>query len=336
MEPRSKPALVIHGGAGARGPAAERPRRRRGMLRAANAGAEILRAGGSALDSVLAAVTALEDDPWFNAGYGSVLNIDGRVEMDAALMVARREKKRRLRIGEYTSGNAARTAPALTAGAVAAVSRVRNPILLARAVMERTPHVLMSGPGAERLAHGAGLKMCRPDDLITPRARIRLRAMLQMRLDGRAECAGADLGAHGTVGAVAIDVRGEIAAATSTGGITGKLAGRIGDSAIIGAGVFATRLGGASATGQGEAIIRLALCRDAVLALRRLPAEQAAHRAIAELGAATGAEAGIIVIDSHGRVGYSHNAGAMEVATFDAPRGICHCWAERAGEPARK
>src|SRR5579884_3338391 len=140
LAPRSIPALVVHGGAGARGPSAERPRRRRGMMAAARRGVELLRAGADALAAVVAAVEALENDEYFNAGYGSVLNLDGKVEMDAALMVA-----------EPPAGGAGGS-PRIRAGAVAAVSRVRNPILLARAVMENTPHLLMAGAGAERFA----------------------------------------------------------------------------------------------------------------------------------------------------------------------------------------
>jgi beta-aspartyl-peptidase (threonine type) len=190
---------------------------------------------------------------------------------------------------------------------------VRNPILLARAVMEHTPHILMAGAGAERLARRAGLALCRPEDLVTPRARARWRAAMERRF--------------GTVGAVARDVHGVLAAATSTGGVSGKMSGRVGDSAIIGAGTFADAPGAASATGQGEAIMKAALCREAVMALRRGEPRAVAERAIADLTALTGGQAGVILVDRRGRLGYAHNAEVMDVATFDAAGGFEYRWA---------
>jgi beta-aspartyl-peptidase (threonine type) len=285
------------------------------MLAATRRGVDILRGGGSALEAVIATVEALENDEYFNAGYGSVLNTDGRVEMDAALMVAG--------AGGVGTNQGRDRIPEARAGAVAAVSRVRNPILLARAVMETTPHILMVGGGAERLARRAGIALCRPDELVTPRAKARWRLMLERKLmtvetaDGRE---------GGTVGAVAIDSRGALASATSTGGMTGKLPGRVGDSALIGAGVYADAFGASSATGQGEAIIILALCREAVRSLRVGKSAQVARAAILELGRQTGAEAGIIIVDRRGRLGFAHNAGAMEVATFDPKNGMRHYW----------
>jgi len=304
------------------------------MLAAAERGAEILRRGGSALDAVVEAVIALEDDPWFNAGYGSTLNADGKVEMDASLMVFPPE----LGIGDSRRGSvsgAPGPVPRLGMGAVAAVSRVRNPIMLARAVMEFTPHVLMVGAGAERIARLAGLKCCRPEQLISPRARERWQAFCQRqeqarRMFGRsgdvgviAKPHGRSLGReHGTVGAVAVDAHGTIAAATSTGGITGKLPGRVGDSAIVGGGTFADRRGAASATGLGEAIIKTMLCLETVRALERVSPVRAARGAIARLRKIDGAEAGIIVLDRQGRFGYASNAEHMEVALFDPIHGV--------------
>jgi beta-aspartyl-peptidase (threonine type) len=298
-----EPALIAHGGAGSRAPALNRPLRRRALLAAVERGAEILRQGGAALDAVIATITMLEDDPNFNAGYGSVLTTAGRVEMDAAVMVA-----------EHGPGRHGRT----RAGGVMMVSRVRNPIGLARAVMERTPHVLLGGAGAERFAREAGIRLCRPEDLVSPRARQFWLAQLK---NGK-QVAAADR--HGTVGAVAMDTRGTIAAATSTGGMAGKMPGRIGDSAIVGAGIFATARGGASATGAGEAIMQSALCRAAVDAIGRGSAPEAAESAIANFSAASGAEAGIVIADARGRLGYAHNASAMEVATFDMTTGLSH------------
>ncbi len=285
------PALIVHGGAGRRAAAPDRPARQRGMIAAANAGATILRGGGNALDAVIAAVVALENDSHFNAGYGSMLNAAGKIELDAGLMVA-------------PSAN-------LGTGAVAAVSRVRNPILLARAVMEHTQHVLMVGAGAERLARVARLAMCRPRDLETSYALERWRKLKATALTG-----------HGTVGSAAVDSSGTLAAATSTGGYPGKLAGRVGDSPILGAGFFAAQTGAASATGLGEAIIKLGLCRAAIDGLRGATAATAAARAIAAISRIPNADAGIVVIDRKGKFGSAHNAEAMEIATFDPERGV--------------
>ncbi|MBF6567453.1 MAG: isoaspartyl peptidase/L-asparaginase [Candidatus Binataceae bacterium] len=308
------PALVLHGGAGARGPASERPRRRQGMMFALRCGMEILRGGGRALDAVSASIRALEDDEYFNAGYGSVLTADGRVEMDAALMLAEAEGEADL------IADAAACAP-MRAGAVAVITRVKNPILLARAVMEDTPHLLMAGAGAERIARRAGIPLCRPEELISPRAKARWRIVVENRLaEERSDSSG------GTVGAVAIDTSGIIATGTSTGGMTGKMPGRIGDTAIVGAGIYASGRGAASATGHGEAIIRMMLCRQAVMALGGADPNRVAADVIADLGRTTGSEAGIILVDHRGRVGFAHNAGAMEVASFDPERGQRHHW----------
>lgn len=325
-----RPALIIHGGAGALGPAHERPSRRRGMLAAAERGAEVLRRGGSALDAVVESVIALEDDPWFNAGYGSTLNADGKVEMDASIMVFPPD----VGTGDNRGGSLrSGPKPQLGMGAVAAVSRVRNPIMLARAVMQFTPHVLMVGEGAERIAKLAGLRRCRPEQLISSRARERWQAFRE-RQDGGHLARSKDASKtarnqprglyreHGTVGAVAVDARGALAAATSTGGITGKLPGRVGDSAIVGAGTFADYRGAASATGLGEAIIKTMLCREAVRTLERVSPMRAARAGIACLRKIEGAEGGIIVVDRRGRLGYANNAEHMEVAIFDPVHGI--------------
>ncbi len=326
---RITPVLIAHGGAGGRGPAAERPERRRGMLAAVQAGAEILRAGGGAFDAVIAAVRALEDHPLFNAGLGSLLTIEGTVEMDASVMVAVPPPRRAAVAAANPRGAArgARPHAELRAGAVAGITRVRNPILLARAVMEHTPHLLMAGAGAERLARRAGIALCRPEDLVTPRARERWRGAMARRAEAAGSAAGGAPGRFGTVGAVALDARGVLAAATSTGGVSGKLSGRVGDSAIIGAGTFADAPGAAAATGQGEAIIKAALCREAVMALRRGEPRAVAERAIAELAALSGGQAGVILVDRRGRPGYAHNAEVMDLAMFDAAGGFEYRWA---------
>ena len=297
------PVLIIHGGAGARGPAHERPQRRRAMLDAVKRGSDVLLAGGSALDAVTEAIVMMENDPLFNAGYGAALNADGEVEMDASVMVVP------FTVAGNTDGG---PGAVIGAGAVAAVRRVRNPVLAARAVMAYTPHVLIVGVAAERLAARAGVSLCRPEELITDRARARWQTYM-----GRA----AD---HGTVGAAALDSNGQLAAATSTGGITGKMAGRVGDSAIIGAGTFANRVGAASATGMGEAIMKATLCREAVRMLTRSTPARAAAASIKTLELSTGGEAGLIMVDRQGRVGYAHNAQVMDVATFIPGAGIKH------------
>jgi beta-aspartyl-peptidase (threonine type) len=299
-------ALIVHGGAGARGPAEERAPRKRAMMAAVKAGAAILRGGGSALDAVIASVVILEDDPLFNAGYGSTLNFDGAVEMDASVMT--------------TSTDGAR------AGAVAAVSRVKNPVRLARAVMEHTPHVMLAGTGAERFARDRGFELCDPEAIIAPRARERFLA----RIQGQNET-GFPREKHGTVGAAAVDSQGQLAAATSTGGVPGKMVGRIGDSAIIGAGTFASRVAAASATGHGESIMMASLCRATIEALGealgRSDPTRIAERKIAELIAPHGFEAGLILVDRKGRIGYAHNAETMEVAIFDSLGALHHAWA---------
>jgi len=205
---------------------------------------------------------------------------------------------------------------------------VRNPIVLARAVMEHSPHILMAGAGAESFARRAGIRLVRPEEMVTERARERWRARKQQ--SGMLEAEGAARAAmgHGTVGAVAVDKHGAIAAATSTGGVPGKLFGRVGDSALIGAGTFAHALGAASATGQGEAIILTALCREAVLALADGSPQAVARDAIAEMIDATGAEAGVILVDRRGRIGYAHNAASMQVARYDPAGGLRHLWLE--------
>jgi beta-aspartyl-peptidase (threonine type) len=329
---RNVPALVAHGGAGVAGPRVERPERRRAMLTAMRTGVQILRDGGTALDAVVATVIALEDHPLFNAGYGSLLNSEGHVEMDASVMVAEparaaiankdeSQAKRRKHVDHLPHGDYT-----VTAGAVAAVSRVRNPVALARAVMEHSPHIMMAAAGAESFARKVGIRLVRPEEMISERARERWRLRKQQAAMADAGAAARAAMGHGTVGAVAIDARGAIAAATSTGGVPGKLFGRVGDSAVIGAGTFAHPLGAASATGQGEAIILTALCREAVLALDGGTPSAVARDAILEMIDATGSEAGIIMVDRRGRIGYAHNAASMQVATFDFARGLHHLW----------
>lgn len=272
-------AVAVHGGAGHEAPE-EAPARRAGVERAADAGWAILEAGGSALDAVVAAVVVLEDDPHFNAGIGSVLTEEGIVECDASLMD-----------GET-----------LAAGAVGAVSGIPNPIRLARAVLEEGREVLLVGPAAEALARRHGLGVVDPDALVTPPALRRWRERW---------------GASGeTVGAVARDALGHLAAATSTGGVSGKRRGRIGDSAIIGAGTYADDTRGAlSATGPGEAIIRAGLALDVLARCARgLPPEDAAGDALETLRGRLGAAAGLVLVDPAGRITVAHTSPTMPAA----------------------
>jgi len=271
-------ALVVHGGAGAER-ADERKARRMGVQRAAEAGWSALRAGRSALDAVVAAVVVLENDPSFNAGLGSVLTEDGGVEMDASVM-------------EGT---------ALRAGAVGAVAGVVNPIKLARVLLEEGREVLRVGEPAAEAARAHGLVVVAPDAMIHERAH---RRWLERRpAPGE------------TVGAVACDGT-SVAAATSTGGVAGKRRGRIGDSALIGAGTYADdRVGAGSATGPGEAIIRIGLVHRALdlIAAGATPAA-AARAALDVLAQRIGAEAGLILLDPQGGVGVAHTTPAMPAA----------------------
>lgn len=278
------PALVIHGGAGAL-PESGRDDIRKGCALALRAGWAVLKAGGAALDAVCAAVVVLEDDPLFNAGVGSALTADGTIEMDASVMDG--------------SG--------LRAGAVALLTRVRNPVGLARAVLEDGQHVLLAGEGAERFAVQRGVVLCAPEALVTARQRERWSA---------------GPGPDGTVGAVAVDYRGHVAAATSTGGRFGKRAGRIGDSAVIGAGTYADNsAGAASATGNGDAILRIGLTRAVIDGLRdgRDPQSVAAEQ-LTRLQQHTGASGGVIVVDPLGRIGFAHNTPFMSGGSMDASK----------------
>lgn len=271
--------LAIHGGAGTIGRARMTERRERdyrdALTAALRAGYAVLDGGGKSLDAVIAAVVVLEDDPLFNAGRGAVFTAAGRHELDAAVM----------------DGATTR------AGAVAGVRRTKNPVLAARAVMERTPHVLLAGTAADRFAHAAGLTMVAPGYFSTT-----ARAVALTRARAHAAATAADR--HGTVGAVALDDAGNLAAATSTGGFTNKMAGRVGDSPLVGAGTYADNASCAvSATGSGEHIIRAVLACD-VAARMRYRGESlalAARRALARL-AALGGDGGLIAVDRAGNI----------------------------------
>jgi len=285
------PSIAVHGGAGERPPAGpDADAARAGCEEAARAGWAILEAGGAALDAVQAAVLAMEDAPIFNAGRGSCLTRAGTVEMDAAIMAG----------------------DGLRAGAVGAVSGVRNPIVLARRVLDDGEHVLLVGPGAEAFAREQGVEMVAPDYHVTDAARVALAAAMLSRAAPRPAPAPAG-GAAGTVGAVARDAAGHVAAATSTGGTVGKRPGRVGDSPLAGAGTYADDEAGAvSATGHGERIIQVGMARFAVDLLRAgVPAAEAAARAVALLGARVGGRGGLIVVGRDGDVGAAFNTRSM-------------------------
>lgn len=288
------PAIVVHGGAGhlapddPAAPGDPDAPRLRGVRSACEAGWRVLLAGGSALDAVEAAVRALEDDPAFNAGTGATLTAAGGVELDASIMD-----------GET-----------LRCGAVAAVGDVKNPISLARAVMDRSPHVLLAGPGASAFAREVGIPAFDGARLITPVQRARWEAAAR---------AGAPPG-HGTVGAAARDLRGHLAAATSTGGTFLKHPGRVGDSALPGCGTFADDAAAAvSCTGHGERIIQVTLARAAAdrVAAGATPGE-AARAAIRVLGERVRGEGGLILVGPEGDPAFAYNTPWMSRAWVGA------------------
>ena len=305
-------ALAIHGGAGTlnRGDMTEARETlyRDGLGRALVAGRDILAAGGSALDAVTAAVGALEDDPLFNAGRGAVFTRDGTQEMDAAVMDGRDRR----------------------AGAVAGIFGPRNPILAARAVMERSPHVLLIGDGAAQFCREAGLEFAEPDYFFTEARWRALADTAAQEAAGRVD--GDEARRHGTVGAVARDRAGNLAAATSTGGMTGKLPGRVGDSPIVGAGTYADNATCAvSATGHGEFFIRYAVAHEiaARIAHGRQSLAGATEAVVAELGR-VGGSGGLVAVGADGSLalpfncagmyrGYVKDDGIVYTAIYDQP-----------------
>lgn len=276
----TSPVLIVHGGAGAIDRARLGPDRdacaRAGLGTALSAGHAILAGGGSALAAVEAAVRVLEDDPSFNAGRGCALTSDGRAELDAAIM-------------DGSDGRA---------GAVACVSCLRNPVHAARLVMERTPHVLLAGPGAESFAIAHGAAHAAQEWLVTDKAREDLALVLAKRPPPT----------RGTVGAVALDGAGRLAAATSTGGVTGKLPGRVGDCPLIGSGTWADELCAISATGKGEAFIRVAFAHSVAGMIAGGTAPDEAARRGLELVRRRDGDGGCIVLHRDGRVAMVQDA----------------------------
>ena len=298
--------LAVHGGAGTiprYGPAASRAASyHEGLQRALAAGREVLASGGDALDGVTSAVVALEDDPLFNAGRGSVFSAAGTQEMDACVMEGVTHR----------------------AGAVAGIFGPRNPVLAARAVMERSRHVLLIGKGALAFCREAGVAFCDPDYFYTEQRWYELQQAIEHR-DHKA-CG------SGTVGAVACDRHGNLAAATSTGGRTGKAPGRVGDSAIVGAGAYADNPTCAvSATGHGEFFIRYGVGFEIAARLRHAgqALDRAAPAVIGELGT-LGGSGGVVAVDRAGVLslpfytegmyrGYVREGGIIHTAIYDEP-----------------
>jgi L-asparaginase / beta-aspartyl-peptidase len=289
-----KPALIVHGGAGDI-PDEAVDACNEGCRNALTAGWSVLASGGSALDAVEASIMILEDDPVFDAGYGSHLNRDGHVECDAIVM----------------------DGATLGAGAAAGLHRLKNPIRLARKILEECPHMMLIGDGAERFAKSSGLALCQPEELVSE---AEWQAYLRCSKD---EHAAVHHRGHeqGTVGAVALDQHGRLFAATSTGGTCCKLPGRVGDSPLIGCGCYAdSQAGGVSCTGYGESIMKIVmaktavdfLCRDSSAGENNLPAAQrAANDAVqllADRGKGTG---GLILIDRSGRPAFAFNTPRM-------------------------
>lgn len=305
-------AIIVHGGAGDIPPQRAEVAQT-GCREAAQAGWRILQEGGSALEAVEAAAQALEDNPIFNAGTGACLDIDGRIELDAGIMEGH----------------------TLQVGAIAGVERIKNPIVVARKVLESS-HALLIGRGAQQFAQEQGIELCDPEDLLTERQYRRWRESLEEiarqeprfhRREVRSVSHTLDAvhdepqgkqetqEKHGTIGAVAIDAEGHLAAATSTGGIPNKYPGRVGDSPLVGCGFYADENAAISCTGYGEDFIRLLLAKRAAdYVARGDDARTAAQAAIADLGQKADGTGGLIVADRAGNVGFAWNSQNMAYA----------------------
>ena len=306
-------AIVVHGGAGVIKRSSMTPEAeaayRASLAQATEAGAKVLDQGGSSLDAVEAAIRILEDDPLFNAGQGAVMTAEGKIELDAAIM---------------DGSN-------LKAGAVAAVTRTRHPISLARAVMEKSPHVMLIGAGADAFAARVGLEQVEPSFFFTE---ARWQSLVkQLQKEGKpvpprpvgAPPPGAidpvafydepgDSRSHGTTGVVALDRSGNLAAGTSTGGLQGKMPGRVGDSPIIGAGTYASNQSCAvSATGSGEYFIRLGVAREIcnLVRFKGMPIQQAADQVIHKELEDLHGDGGVIAITPDGQTAFSFNTPGM-------------------------
>ncbi len=288
-------AIIVHGGAGAWDLNSEKLREAMAVCRsAAKLGQDLLSCGHSAIDAVEAAVRVLEDSPLLDAGIGSYLNAAGEVEMDALIMDGRD----------------------LNTGAVAAVRRVRNPISLARRVMDGTEHNLLVGAGAEAFADSIGFPRCAVDDLLVGSELERFLALKQQETYETIEIFNQPGAMGDTVGAVALDINGNLAAATSTGGTRKKLPGRVGDSPLVGSGGYADNLTAAvSATGYGEALMKIVISKRVCdLVEGGMNASDACASAIQLLEQRVSGLGGLIAIDASGNIGFNFNTDAMPYA----------------------
>ncbi len=295
-------ALIVHGGAGSWRPGSDADAIN-GTTEAVAAGRKILEAGGSAIDAACAAAVVLEDNPIFNAGTGAVLNIDGFVEMDACVMVSDKSQ----------------------IGAVSAIQRVKNPILVARQVMDETDHVMLAGDGARRFARVMGhadydpITSERRTDWRDKKSKLEIavgadgKGAMKIRqfLQSHPEYAG------GTIGAVALDARGVLCACTSTGGVTMKLVGRVGDTPLPGAGTYASKFAASSATGTGEYVIRALACRQISDNVEKGMSLRTSIDAVLEgMGRDFDADVGFIGIDANGNAIGAHRTPHMPHAWF--------------------
>lgn len=283
-----KPVIIVHGGAWGI-PDRLVDANIKGVKESVKAGWKVLEAGGSALDAVVAAVNVLEDNPSFDAGIGSVLTEDRTVEMDALIM---------------DGSN-------LDAGAVAGLKDVRYPIRLARKVMEETPHVMIIGEGANRLADEFGLERINQEELVTEEARLEFEEWSEKAEYGNSF-------GHDTVGSVALDSDGNIAAATSTGGVTGKKVGRVGDVPLIGSGGYAdNRVGGVSTTGHGEAIMRVNLAKLVLTYMETgMHIQEASEKALGYMALRVNGSGGLIALDADGNMGHAFTTKRMVWASI--------------------
>lgn len=312
-------ALAIHGGAGTilreDMSAQQESLYRQTLEQALRTGHGVLADGGSSIDAVVATLLVLENSPLFNAGQGAVFTADAICELDASIM-------------DGATGQA---------GAVAGVTTVKNPILAARAVMEQSQHVMLAGSGADRFAHEVGLEIVPNAYFHTEHRREQLERALgpQARAEGSEGDSSEGLAEgetrHGTVGAVALDREGHLAAATSTGGMTAKRWGRVGDSPVIGAGTWADERCAISGTGWGEFFLRGAVAHDiaALMAYGGLDLEDAGRRVIEEKLTAAGGTGGVISMDARGRVSAPFNTPGMYRGWIDAAGRVeVHIWQE--------
>jgi beta-aspartyl-peptidase (threonine type) len=278
----ASPVVLVHGGAGNSGK--DEAGYRAGIEAAVNAGHRVVEDGGDCVAAAVAAVVAMEDNPVFNAGYGSVLNARGEVECDAAVMRGRD----------------------LKFGSIAAVRGVKNPVRLALLVLD-SPQVMFAGEGAVRFGEEHGLARCDPAELVTQE---RFMTWAKWLAEGSPAVPGAErLEGWDTVGAVALDAHGDFAAATSTGGVNFKPPGRVGDSPLPGCGFWADRSGASSSTGEGEYIARVLLCHRAVALVNQF--EDGAEAAMREMETAVGGHGGLIALDARGHVYAARNTPIM-------------------------